>query len=279
MMRRAPILLGWMIGMGITLLGAEPLVFGVMGHLRPDEVSAHFEPLRNYLEQHLGTEIRLATERSYEETLNSFISGKYDFGLILPSSYVMAQRRSPGVLQPIAGVELNHKSTIQAAIVVRKDAPANSLKELNGTEFAFGSCWSALSYYLPYYLLHKEGVLDQLKSYHTLGDHDTVAKQVILGTFDAGAVTPTVGHVYSGFLKTLGKSIEVNGPTIVVHRSIDPKLADRLQGLFLNLHDRKILKKVQPSLTGFVLRKDADFNRLREIIDIVDRQTAGICRR
>jgi phosphonate transport system substrate-binding protein len=263
-------ILGLLLFLG-TLFGAESLVFGAITTVKPEIVRQHFTPLLKHLERKLGIEIRFDTGRDYDDTIQKFIDGTFDLGYIGPSPYVLATRRAPDSLRVIAGIENRHKPTFRAAIVTRKESPISSLKDLVGKRFAFGSRRSTLSYYLPYYMLMQSGVIDKLQHYDILGRHDIVAKNVIMGNYDAGGIKMSVADTYSRYLKKIALSEPVTDFAIVVHKSMDPQLARKIQRVLFSIDDPKILHSIKKQMTGFGPRKDSDYDRLREIMKVVDK--------
>ncbi len=244
--------------------------FGAISTVKPEIVKKRFRPLLDYLEERTGEQFIFDTGRDYDDTIEKFIDGTFDLGYIGPSPYVIAQRRAPGSLRILAGVESNFTPFFRAMIVSRKDAPFDSLTDLEGQRFAFGSYRSTLSFYLPYYMLYKAGVIDRLAGYEFLGRHDIVVKNVIMGAFAAGGVKGSVAKRYGRYLKTLALSEPVTDFAIVANRKMDPDLAGKIQRALLELRDTGILQSIKPDMTGFGPRKDRDYNRLREIMRIVD---------
>ena len=255
---------------------AETLVFGAITTVKPEIVRKHFTPLLKYLERELGMDVRFATGRDYDDTIDKFIDGTFDLGYIGPSPYVLATRKAPDALRVIAGIETNHKPTFQAAIVTRKESEINQLKDLRGKRFAFGSRRSTLSYYLPYYMLLKNGVIDQLAHYDILGRHDIVAKNVIMGRYDAGGIKMSVADTYARYLKKIAVSQPVTDFAIVVHRSMNPELAEKIRKLLFAIRDPKILHSIKKRMTGFGPRTDTDYNPLRTIMKTVDKHAGYI---
>ncbi len=255
-------------------LVAKTYRFGAITTVDPKIVQKRFEPLLRYLDQVTGEHFVFATGRNYDDTIEKFVNGDFDLGYIGPSPYVTASRKAPGALRIIAGVESHFTPYFEAMIVAAKNAPLHRLEDLAGKTFAFGSRRSTLSFYLPYYMLMQAGVLDKLKRFVFLGRHDAVAKSVIMGMVDAGGIKRSVEETYRRHLKVLAISEPVVDFAIVVHKSMDPKLARKIRQALLTLKDPKILTSIKKDMTGFGPRKDSDYDRLRKIMRIVDKDLA-----
>ena len=264
-----------MLFLGIAA-AERPLVFGAISTVKPEIVREHFRPLLEYLGRKLDRQIVFATGRDYDDTIARFLNGSFDFGYIGPSPYIVASQRKPGALRVIAGIENHGRPTFRAAIVARKDSPIQTLSDLRGKRFAFGSRRSTLSYYLPYYMLMQSHTLETLSHYDILGRHDIVAKNVIMGRYDAGGIKMSVADTYAKYLKKIAVSEPVTDFAIVVHHSMKPTLAQRIRTLLLELKDPKILHSIKKSMSGFGPRQDSDYDRLREIMKEVDEDAGYI---
>jgi ABC-type phosphate/phosphonate transport system substrate-binding protein len=97
-----------------------------------------------------------------------------------------------------------------------------------------------------------------------------------MGTYDAGGVKESVAETYAKFLKTIAWSEPVTDFAIVVHHDMDPDLARQIRDALLRLKDPKILHAIKKRMSGFGPRRDADYDRLRKIMEIVDRHAGYV---
>lgn len=269
---RRVLLFVMVLGMGGTEAGFYR--FGAIATVKPEIVKRHFQPLLDYLSRETGESFVFATGRDYDDTIDKFVDGTFDLGYMGPSPYVVAKRRAPEALEILAGVESDFTPYFRAVIVSRRDTVLKKLKDLEGKRFAFGSHRSTLSFYLPYYMLYQAGVIHRLAHFDFLGRHDIVVKNVIMGRYDAGGVKMSVARNYKRYLKYLAVSEPITDFAIVAHRSMDPEVAGKIKEALFRLKDPKILHAIKKDMTGFGPRKDSDYNRLREIMEIVDREIA-----
>ncbi len=256
----------------VLLNAKDTLYFGAITTVRPEIVKKHFQPLLDYLGKNLNKKVVFATGLDYDDTIDKFVNGTFDMGYIGPSPYVLATRKNKNALKLIAGIETNNEPYFYAIIVARKDSNITKLEDLKGKRFAFGSRRSTLSFYLPFYMLEKKGVIDKLKYYDILGRHDIVAKNVIMGNYDAGGIKESVANKYQKYLKRVAVSEPIVDFAIVVHSSMNSHLATKIQQLLFSLKDKKILNSIKKGMTGFGPRKDSDYDKLREIMNIVDQK-------
>lgn len=253
----------------------KELVFGAIAIGKVSETRKSLTPLLEYLEKKTGEKIRFETGTDYMDTIARFQSGQFDFGFIGPSPYVIATSGEKGkdVFQIIAGLESNHKPYFQAAIIAAKNNDAiQSLADLKGKRFAFGSRQSTLSCYMPAKMLMDTGVFDTLQEYHFLGKHDKVVRDVFMGGYDGGGVQEVVARAESDRVKIVALSDPVYDFLIVAHHGMDQDLVRRLTSALIELKDPAILTSINADVTGFIPTSDANYDGLRQVMKEVDRR-------
>lgn len=156
-------------------------------------------------------------------------------------------------------------------IVVRKDSEITDISELFQKRFAFGSPYSTLSFYVPAYILHTQKVLSKLENYNFLGKHDRVAKNVIMGKYDAGGIKESVYFQYQNYLKILHKSEPFYDFVIVVRKNFDPSLKSQLEIALLNLKSPSVLSAFKSGATGFIKGRKSNYEDIAIIIEEIDR--------
>jgi phosphonate transport system substrate-binding protein len=259
----------------LSILNAkDTLYFGVVSAIRPEMVKRQFQPFIDYLSEKLNRKVQFATGLDYDDTIDKFVDGTFDMGYIGASPYVLATRIDRDAIRLIAGVETNNKPFFYAVIVTRRDSNIRDLKDLVGKRFAFGSERATLSFYLPFYMLEKEKIIDKLEYYDILGRDDIVAKNVIMGNYDAGGIRESVAKKYKKYLKRVVTSQPIFGSAIVVHRSMESNLTKKIEKILFELKDKEILNSIREGMSGFGLRKDSDYDELRKIMNRVEFDTS-----
>jgi phosphonate transport system substrate-binding protein len=253
----------------------DQLTFGAIAINKVSEVRESLAPFMQYLESEVGAKIVFETGKDYKDTIDKFQSGAFDFGYIGPSPYIIATSgaEGSGVFQVIAGIETDNKPYFHGAIVAAKDnAQINSLSDLEGKKFAFGSRQSTLSCYMPCKMLMDAGVFDQLAKYEYLGKHDKVVRDVAMGAFDAGAIQESEANKSLDQIKIIAKSEPVYDFLIVAHKNMDPAQVEKIRAAVLKLKDPAILNSIKKGATGFVETKDGNYDSLRRIMAEVDKK-------
>jgi phosphonate transport system substrate-binding protein len=256
--------------MVVPLLAKDTLVFGAITTQKVTKVKKKLTPFLKYIEKQTGKKVVFKTGKNYGDTIAKFNSGEFDFGYIGPSPYVIATKQAQN-LNILAGLETKGKPYFYGVIVAKKDNGAvNSVKDLSGKSFAFGSRKSTLSFYMPADMLMKEGVVDSLSKTDFLGKHDKVALAVIQGKFDAGGIKEAVANKYANKLKVVGKSEPVYDFMMVAHKSLDAKTQADIKAALLSLKDDKTLSSIKKGATGFIETSDSNYNHLKDVMNQVD---------
>ncbi|EGV28652.1 phosphonate ABC transporter, periplasmic phosphonate-binding protein [Thiorhodococcus drewsii AZ1] len=261
-------------GVSTPLLADDTLVFGTLPITKPTKLLQRYKGLVQYYEEVLGQPVRFEIGKDYQDAIQKFQSGHYDFGLLGPSPYVMATETSSlgkDNFKLIGTLETGGKPYYNAVVIAAiDDTDIQSLQDLEGKTFAFGSRLSTLSCYLPADMLIQAGVLDKLASYDFIGKHDAVANAVALGRFDAGGIKEGVYKKFEDRIRIVEKSQPVWDFLILAHKDMPEDLFERIKTATLDLKDPAILDKVKPNCSGFVATEDANYDNLRAIMKRVD---------
>lgn len=253
----------------------DSLVFGAIAVGKVSSVKKTLTPLLTYLEEKTGAKITFETGKDYLDTIAKFQSGHFDFGYIGPSPYIIATSGDEGIenFKILAGLETKGKPFFYACIIAAKDnAEINSLEDLPGKKFGFGSRQSTLSCYMPCMMLMEAGVFDQLSGYEFLGKHDIVVRNVAKGSVDAGGVKESEANKNLKRVKIIAKSDPVYDFLIVAHKSMDDGQYQTIKKALLELDDPKILEAVKPGVTGFIETDDSHYDNLRKVMSEVDKK-------
>jgi phosphonate transport system substrate-binding protein len=125
---------------------------------------------------------------------------------------------------------------------------AQSLKDLKGASFAFGSVSSTSGHLMPRYFLLQAGI-DPDKDFAKVaysGAHDVTAKWVEAGKVDAGVVNESIWQrlvdekkIDTSKVRVLWTTPEYQDYNWTVRGDLDPKLVEKLRAAFLALDPAK----------------------------------------
>lgn len=257
--------------------------FGVLPRDNPILAYERYQPLMDYLSQTTGVKTELHLEKSYKAVVNSLGQGRIAFALLGPLTYLDAYKRFAVV--PIARSKTSKgKDTFRSVIVTPRESRLSKLDQLAGKRFAFGEIWSTSGNLVPRYMLAWDGIhLDQLGSYLHYNYQDTVAKKVISGEVDAGALRETTAERYAQYgLNIIATSNPIpTGPVVASPQTPYPLIQvfrEALLGLAASNTGATILNKLDPEIQGgFIPASDADYFEIRNMINDVPRTCGKDC--
>ena len=221
-----------------TVCSAEkPLVrFGVIPRYNPLVMYKRYQPIMDYLTAETPYRFELKISKDYPEAVRFLREGVTQVSSLGDVTFAEASIEYAAI--PI--LKPRNKDGIpfyRSAIIVRTDSPLQEIKELRGKTMAFGSPHSTSGNLIPRYLLWENGVgLRDLKSYSNLQHHDAVAKAILKGQFDAGAVKDVVAEKYQSHgLRILAWSAPIPAVPLVVRADAPPDVVKALSAALLKL--------------------------------------------
>jgi len=257
------------------------ILFGVLPRDNPIFTYEQYQPLMDYLSETTGLHLELSLEKTYTDVVNKLGRGRTAFALLGPLTYLDAHRRFGAV--PIARTKAaNGEAEYTSVIATSQGSKIDSIEQLKNKRFAFAALWSTSGNLMPRYMLAWSGIhLDDLASYHHFNYHDTVAKKITSGEFDAGALRQSTAFRYQNYgLKILSVSDPIPTGPVVVSPHAGPGILEKVQQALLDMEKspkgKAVLQKLDPDLQGgFIPAADADYFDIRNMINDVP-QSCGI---
>ncbi len=215
----------------------KPLIrFGVIPRYNPLIMYKRYQPIMDYLTAETDYRFELKISRDYPEAVRYLKEGVTQISSLGDVTFAeaCAEYAAIPILKPL------NKSGLpfyRSAIIVRADSPLKEIKELRGKRVAFGSLHSTSGNLYPRYLLWDNGIpLQQLKSFSNLQHHDAVAKAILKGQYDAGAVKDVVAEKYrSHGIRVLAWSKPIPAVPLVMRKDSPPELVAAITGALLKL--------------------------------------------
>ena len=151
-----------------------------------------FNGIAEYLEEELNIPVEYRSSISYSALVTAFRNGDVKLSWFGGLTGVQARLAAPGAA---AIVQRPLDTEFKSVFIVRSDIDADSLADLKGLSFTFGSESSTSGHLMPRFFLNEAGIdpetdLSGNPSYS--GSHDTTWKLVESGAFDAGALNAAV---------------------------------------------------------------------------------------
>jgi phosphonate transport system substrate-binding protein len=250
--------------------------FGVIPRFNPHVMYEYYQPLLDYLSRNTPYDFRLRVGRSYMETIESLKKGGTDVAYLGGATFSLARHRF-GARALVKPRNPEGGTSYRCYIVVRGDSPIRTLSDLKGKSLAFGARRATTGSLIPSYMLVEAGItMDLLKELKNLPHHEDVAKAVLKGTVDAGAVKDVVAWRYQAQgLRVIATSENLPNAPIAAGPSLPKDVEGVMVSALLAIdakspEGRKLLAGWGPELRyGFVPARDEDYDFLyRKIISI-----------
>jgi len=251
------------------------LILGVHPFLPATSLLPKFEPLAEYLGRSLGRPVRVAISRDYEDHIRRVGTGEVDIAYMGPASYVKLVE-TYGESPLLARLEIEGSPTFHGVIFVRNDSPIQTLAEIAGKRFAFGSPASTMGTLVPRHVLRQAGVgLEDLGGFGTLGNHDNIALAVLVGDFDAGAVKEETFSKYQPRgLRSLAVTPSISEHLFVAAADLPAEAVEKLRAILLRMgrdeEELEVLRSIKGTVSDLVPVEDGDYDNLRRILSDVE---------
>jgi phosphonate transport system substrate-binding protein len=238
-----------------------------------------YEPLRRLIETKLGLPVELQVGNSYAATGEALRFGRLDIAYLGPVTYVL-QREKAEIVTFATPRHPEVGAVFEAAIIVPADSPATTLKDLAGTDIAFGDPASTSGNWVPRYELLAAG-LQAGRDYkaHYLGAHDAVALAVANKKAAAGGISRPVYErllterkIDSAKVRTLMVSRPIPEYAWTFRAGLDPAFRQRVAEAFYAIDDPAVLGLLKAD--RFVASTDADMEPVRIWIDALRNERA-----
>lgn len=261
----------------------KPVIhFGVIPRYNPMIMYQNYQPIMDYLTRTTPYRFELKLARDYPQVVEDLRTGMIQVASLGDVTFATASQGfgARPILRPR---NASGDPDYFSFIVVRRESPISSVMQLRGKSFAFGNVHSTSGNLIPRYLLFKQGInLDDLGHYTNLPTHTDVARAVLKGQYDAGAVKDVVANRYqeSG-LKIIGRSEPIPAVPIVVRQDAPRALVDALSKALLAINPedpqhRQMLGHWDPEFrNGFVPASTKDYRPILRMLENIS-ESCGI---
>jgi phosphonate transport system substrate-binding protein len=211
----------------------------------PTELQRKFQPLGEYLEQKTGVKVTFTPVSDYAAAVESLVNDKLDMVWFGGFTFVQAKVRSNNQVIPLVQREEDENFR---SVFITTHSDINTLDDLRGKTFIFGSESSTSGHLMPRSFLLAAGVSpdSDMKRIAFSGAHDATAAVVVGGKVDAGALNIAVWEKLLAQGKVDEKVVRVFYTTPgyydynwTVRADMDSALRQKLTEAFLALDHNK----------------------------------------
>ena len=231
--------------------GRNYLTFGLAPTFGRDQVLRQFLPIRDYLNETLGVEVRLEVTEDYEGLIRKAINDEVDLALLPPYSYVQVSEKRPEIAL-LASVLYLGRTRYSGFIVVRAADPASTLTDLKGRRIAFVDENSTSGYLLPKRALESAGLSIEKDFSKVVFSGSQAAGLRLLseGKVDAAATSWETLGLYrrrklkddvvpnAENLRILYKTGQLPYDALCATSTLPESAHDKVAGAFLAMHNR-----------------------------------------
>ncbi len=252
----------------------------IISRYNPRAMVEHYQPMLDYLATHTPYRFKLVLSRDYTDAVNKICNGDVAIASLGGMTFHEAEERC-GVKPLVRPLSDRGDPYYRSVFVVRDDSPLQSVDELVGRSLALASPHSTSGALVPIHMLWKRGImLKDLSSYSFTNHHDRVAKSVLSGEYDAGALKDVVARDYMKYgLRIIGVSDPIPGVPIVAGPACPDSLAMLMRSVLVNMDpdDPDLAGTIQdwdPEFRhGFALTSSGDYDVLTRMLH--DLESAG----
>jgi len=215
----------------------KPLVrFGVIPRYNPVVMYKRYQPIMDYLTNNTPYHFELKISRDYPEAVRYLRDGVTQISSLGDVTFIEASTLY-GAIPILKPLNQEGVPYYRSAIIVPNDSPLKSLNELKDKTVAFGSPHSTSGNLIPRYMLWNNGVrLQELAAFTNLKHHDAVAKAILKGQYDAGAVKDVIARKYMSYgLRVLAYSEPLPSVPFVVRKEASPNFIKAVKQALLKL--------------------------------------------
>ena len=220
---------------------ADTLKVSAIPDEAPTELLRKFKPLGEYLEQKLGMKVEFVPVADYPAVVEALATDRLDMAWLGGFTFVQVHLKSP-TATPLVQREQDAKFTSK---FITANPEVESLADLKGKTFAFGSISSTSGSLMPRYFMLKDNNIKPEAYFSRVaysGAHDATAAWVQARKVDAGVLNASVWEklVASGKVDTSKVKVFATTPSYydynwTVRGSLDPALKEKIKQAFLGL--------------------------------------------
>ena len=170
---------------------AQSLKVSAIPDESPTELQRKFSPLGLYLEKEIGMKVEFIPVSDYAAVVEGLASNKIDMAWLGGFTFVQARLRTGNAIPIAQRVE---DETFTSKFIANAASGINSLADLKGKNFTFGSVSSTSGHLMPRFFL-LENKINPDKDFKRVaysGAHDATALQVESGKVEAGVLNASV---------------------------------------------------------------------------------------
>lgn len=258
---------------------APSLRIAFISYANPQQVAVNSEFIVDYLEPHVGVEVKGFVTTDYASSIEAMRHGQADLAFVDPLAFMMAHEQI-GAVPLVLEVYATGKPSYYACIWVRRDSDIKSTGDLRGRTIAFADQVDMSGHLLPREIFVRQGLIpaDELdgsffKQVYFAGGDEQAIRAVFNGFVDAAGVSQFAYLLLRpeerDQVTVIGRSIDSPSHLVMARKELGPELQARVKQALLALdptepRDKATLERLY-GVQGYVEAKLSDFDEVAAI--------------
>jgi len=250
----------------------DEFVFGFDLRRSIVEDTRQYVPFLKYLEEatHLKFKLRFTPQDAH--IADDLGKGRLQFAAIGAGTYIVAHEKYE-VIPLVRGLNTKNRAEYQSVLITPPNSSINTIDDLRGKRFAFGSKTSTQGHLIPRIILAQHNImLKDLSGFAWTGSHSNCANEVAAGKFDAGGMQDTLGFelAEAGIIKILFTSRYYPSSGIAANHDVPAEIIEKVKKALIDFAplgrqaDRLYGWDKTEMPNGFVEADDEDYTELRD---------------
>ncbi len=256
-----------------------PLRVSVAAVISPRGTAESYQPLLDYLSETLDRPVELVQRRTYQETNDLIESGEVDVAFVCTSAYIAGHDEFG--MELLAAPQVSGESVYYSLLIVPADSIAQSMRDLEGSVFAFTDPMSYSGRIYPTFLVDELGQSPDSffsRTFFTYS-HDDAIYAVADNLADGAAVDSLVYEFALERDPTLANRVHVihrsppfGIPPVVISPNIRPQQSVLLQEVLLKMHENPDGRTALDTLDieQFEVIDDSAYDSARDVVNSVE---------
>ncbi|MFC3609290.1 putative selenate ABC transporter substrate-binding protein [Stutzerimonas tarimensis] len=206
----------------------------------PTELIRKFKPLGEYLEAQLGMPVRFTPVSDYAAVVEALAADRVDLAWLGGFTFVQTRLKTGNAI-PLVQREQDEQFTSK---FITANPDVQTLQDLKGKSFAFGSVSSTSGSLMPRYFMLQDGIEPEafFSRVAFSGAHDATAAWVQAGRADGGVLNASVwdklveaGKIDADKVRVIDTTPPYYDYNWTVRGTLDEELVGRIKQAFLDL--------------------------------------------
>lgn len=254
---------------------ARDLIMGLIPAENNEEMVKTFEPMRAYLEQKLGQNVKVFTATDYTGVIEAMKRKRVDVAWFGPLSYYLAEMEAGAEAFAVGIREGGDSHTYKSIFIAPCNSGVKSIKDLKGKSVAFVDPASTSGGLMPTYMVKKEtGMMpqDYFGKFTYTGSHDAAELAVKNKSVDAAADNDITyekmldkGLITRQSNCVVAESSPLPGSPLVYRSDLPADLKKKIQDAIINAH-KDIKVTGYGKLSHYVAIAPQDYQLVRDMV-------------